>query len=222
MNNIIRSQLLLCKKRAWIIAGCMLIPMLFLFLFLSTNETTAEGIADGSMISLIFTAMLPAMLITYCYAERIQMYEIMAGYRPHKIILGRVVVFLPFTIISLIGFTVMSLIFDSSTETVVMLVLFGVLTFRTALGIIFLSPLFKESAFAPIVSVMLLMVYSSAEELAHSPVSFLAFGQSVLLNLPVTVGYIIKVITSAVVSCVVYYLIGYFTLKMKIDLQPHF
>ena len=69
---------------------------------------------------------------------------------------------------------------------------------------------------------MLLMVNGSdTEALAHSPLSLLCFGQCTLLIRDITEGFVIKVIASAVVSCVIYYLIGYFTLKKKFDLEPH-
>ena len=117
----------------------------------------------------------------------------------------------------------MVLVFDSSTETVQRLLLLSVICIRAVLCIVFLSPLLKESVVAPTFSAMLLMIYGSSElqEVARTPVSFLAFGQSVLLKLPVTEGYVVKVIASAVIACVIYYLIGYYTLKKKIDLEPH-
>lgn len=69
---------------------------------------------------------------------------------------------------------------------------------------------------------MLLMVNGSdMEALARSPLSLLCFGQCTLLVRDITESFVIKVIASAVVSCVIYYLIGYFTLKKKIELEPH-
>ena len=90
------------------------------------------------------------------------------------------------------------------------------------LCVVFLSPLFKLGSFAPLFSVMLLTINGSdMEALAHSSLSFLCFGQCTLLARDITDGFVIKVILSAVAACVIYYLIGYFTLKKKIALEPH-
>lgn len=222
MNNIIKSQLMLCKKRAWIIAGCLLFSILMLFLVLSTSETVKMGLSNGGSIAMLSTAILPGMLITYSYAERIQIYEIMSGFKPHQILLARTAVFLPFTLIFLIGFTAMCLHFDSSTQTVQSIALYWVITFRAVLGIIFLSPLMKEAAVIPTLSIMLIMISGTdLEALSHSPFSFLCYEQSLLLAAPITDSFVIKVIVSAIFSCTLYYLIGYFTLKKKIDLEPH-
>lgn len=222
MNNIIRTQWLLLKNRAWIAMGCLTIPILLLFILLSTSETAAEGFANVSTAGLAFASALPVFLITYQYAERIQMYEIMAGFKPHQIIIGRTAAYLPFTLLFLIGFSVISLIFDNSAETGLRLVLFGVMTIRAVLGIVFLSPLFKESSFVPLFSIMLMMLSGTdPETLYHSPFSVFVYEQGCLLAGTITEGFIIKVIVSAVISCALYYCIGYITLKRKFDLEPH-
>ncbi len=222
MNNIIRTQWLLLKKRAWIAMGCLTVPIFFLFIWLLTSETAAEGFANGSSVGLAFASALPAFLITYQYDERIQMYEIMAGFKPHQIILGRTAAYLPFTLLFLIGVNVVSLFFDNSAETGLRLVLFGVMTLRAVLGIVFLSPLFKNISFAPLFSIMLMMLGGTdPETLSHSPLSVFVYEQGLLLAGKINDGFIIKVIVSAVISCALYYCIGFVTLKRKIDLEPH-
>lgn len=61
----------------------------------------------------------------------------------------------------------------------------------------------------------------SLEGFSHSVFSFTCFGQCGLLGGGVTYSFLAKVIISSVIACVVYYLIGYLTLKKKIDLEPH-
>ena len=150
------------------------------------------------------------------------MYEIMAGFRPHRIILGKTLVILPPLLAFLAASAIVSLINDSSQQTLERLLLYCILCVRATLCIVFLSPVLKIGTFAPVFSVMLLMVNGSdTEALAHSPLSLLCFGQCTLLVRDITDGFVIKVIVSAVVSCAIYYLIGYFTLKKKIALEPH-
>ena len=111
---------------------------------------------------------------------------------------------------------------DRSPQTVERLLIYCILCVRATLCIVFLSPLLKIGTFAPVFSVMLLMLNGSdMEAVARSPLSLLCFGQCTLLVRDITDGFIIKVIVSAVVSCAIYYLIGYFTLQKKIDLEPH-
>ena len=158
----------------------------------------------------------------YSYIERIQMYEIMAGFAPHRIILGRTAVCLPITVVYLGCFTAVCLSFDSSADTVCKLLLFWVIGIRSVLNTVFLSPLTKESAFAPIGSCMLLMIsdQSDINAVTQSPLALLCCGQCVSLGAELTNDFIVKVIVSAAVSCVICYFIGYITLKKKIDLEP--
>jgi hypothetical protein len=88
---------------------------------------------------------------------------------------------------------------------------------------VFLSPLTKKSALAPLGSIMLLLVFDQSDlyAVAHSPLALLCCGQCVSLGTEITNAFITKVIVSAVVSCVIYYLIGYLTLKKKIALELH-
>ena len=223
MNNIIKEQMFLCKKHLGFFVICFVILLPFSFFFLSFTETVTESFGALGLTMTLLVMCIPVFVITKSYAERIQLYEIMAGFKPHQILLSKALVYLPITLLSLICLSVMVLAFDTSAETIHRLLMLCVICIRATLCIVFLSPILKESVFSPIFSAMLLMVYSSSElqEVAHSPISFLAFGQGVLLSLPVTEGYVIKVIVSAVVSCAIYYIIGYCTLKKKIDLEPH-
>ena len=147
---------------------------------------------------------------------------IIAGFRPHQIILGKTLVILPSIFAFLAAAAIVSLINDRSPQTVERLLIYCILCVRATLCIVFLSPLLKIGTFAPVFSVMLLMLNGSdMEAVARSPLSLLCFGQCTLLVRDITDGFVIKVIVSAVVSCAIYYLIGYFTLQKKIDLEPH-
>ncbi len=148
--------------------------------------------------------------------------KILAGFRPQQIILGKTLVILPSIFAFLAAAAIVSLINDRSPQTVERLLIYCILCVRATLCIVFLSPLLKIGTFAPVFSVMLLMLNGSdMEAVARSPLSLLCFGQCTLLVRDITDGFIIKVIVSAVVSCAIYYLIGYFTLQKKIDLEPH-
>lgn len=222
MNNIIKSQMFLCKKHIWFFVICsgILLPCSFFFLsFLSLTET----FGTLGILMVLLVICIPCFVIPKSYSERIQLYEIMAGFKPHQVLLGKALVYLPFTLLSLVFSSVMVLAFDHSAEIIHRLLLLCVICIRATLCIVFLSPLLKESTGAPATSVMLLMFYSDSNvpELAHTPLSFLAFGQGILLSLPVTESYVIKVIVSAAVSCTIYYFIGYFALKKKFNLEPH-
>ena len=173
-------------------------------------------------MALFIVLFIPVIVLCYSYSERIQMYEIMAGFRPHKIILGKVITFTPVLLLYLAVTIIISMMSDSSPQTVTRLIIYCILCIRGMLCIVFLSPLFKLGSFAPLFSVMLLTINGSdMEALSHSPVSFFGFGQCALLVRDITDSFMIKVIVSAIVSCAIYYLIGYFTLKKKIALEPH-
>ncbi len=137
--------------------------------------------------------------------------------------LGKTIVCLPITMICLGCFSIMCLCFDSSSDMVRRLLLFWVIGIRSVLCIVFLSQLTKKSVLAPLGSIMLLLVFGQSDlyEVAHSPLALLCCGQCVSLGTEITNAFITKVIVSAVVSCVIYYLIGYLTLKKKIALELH-
>ena len=223
MNNIIRSQWFLCKKRIPLMLLMLLFILLAEFFVFSTAEKTTEALPGVALISLLLFTSVAAALLMYSYVERIQMYEIMAGFTPHQILLGKTAICLPVTMVYLGCFTVVCLCFDHSPDMMRRLLLFWIIGIRSVLCVVFLSPLTKESAFAPIGSFMLLMIFgqSDLQAVVQSPLALLCCGQCVSLGTELTNAFITKVIVTAVVSLVIYYIIGYFTLKKKIDLEPH-
>lgn len=222
MNNIMRSQMFIMKQKSVSLTAVFIAAVVVIVSGFLLNPNPAETLAQPGFMAMFIVLFIPVMVISYSYSERIQMYEIMAGFRPHQIILGKTLVILPPLLAFLAASAIVSLINDSSPQTVERLLLYCILCARATLCIVFLSPVLKIGTFAPVFSVMLLMVNGSdTEALAHSPLSLLCFGQCTLLIRDITDGFVIKVIVSAVVSCVIYYLIGYFTLKKKIELEPH-
>lgn len=222
MNNIIRSQLFIMKQKVVSLTAIFIAAVVVMLTGFLLNPNPGDAFSQPGFMAMFIVLFIPVMVITYCYSERIQMYEIMAGFRPHQIILGKTLVILPSIFAFLAAAAIVSLINDRSPQTVERLMIYCILCVRATLCIVFLSPLLKIGTFAPVFSVMLLMLNGSdMEAVARSPLSLLCFGQCTLLVRDITDGFIIKVIVSAVVSCAIYYLIGYFTLQKKIDLEPH-
>ena len=222
MNNIIRSQLFIMKQKVVSLTAIFIAAVVVMLTGFLLNPNPGDAFSQPGFFAMFIVLFIPVMVITYCYSERIQMYEIMAGFRPHQIILGKTLVILPPLLAFLAAAAIVSLISDSSPQTVERLILYCILCVRGMLCIVFLSPLLKIGTFAPLFSVMLLTINGSdMDALSRSPLSLLCFGQCVLIVRDITEGFVIKVIASAVVSCVIYYLIGYFTLKKKFDLEPH-
>ena len=222
MNNIMRSQMFIMKQKIVSLTAIFIAAVVVMLTGFLLNPNPGEAFSQPGFMAMFIVLFIPVMVISYSYSERIQMYEIMAGFRPHQIILGKTLVILPPLLAFLAASAIVSLINDSSQQTLERLLLYCILCVRATLCIVFLSPVLKIGTFAPVFSVMLLMVNGSdTEALAHSPLSLLCFGQCTLLIRDITEGFVIKVIASAVVSCVIYYLIGYFTLKKKFDLEPH-
>ena len=222
MNNIMRSQVFIMKQKIVSLTAVFIAAVVAIVTGFLLNPNPGEAFSQPGFMAMFIFLFIPVIVLCYSYSERIQMYEIMAGFRPHQIILGKTLVILPPLLAFLAAAAIVSLISDNSPQTVERLLIYCILCVRATLCIIFLSPLLKIGTFAPVFSVMLLMVNGSdMEALAHSPLSLLCFGQCTLLVHDITEGFVIKVIASAVVSCVIYYLIGYFTLKKKIELEPH-
>lgn len=222
MNNIIKSHIFIMKQKIVSLTAIFIAAVVVMLTGFLLNPNPGEAFSQPGFMAMFTVLFIPVMVITYCYSERIQMYEIMAGFRPHQIILGKTLVILPSVLVFLAAAAIVSLISDNSPQTVERLLLYCVLCVRATLCIIFLSPLLKIGTFSPLFSVMLLMVNGSdMEALARSPLSLLCFGQCTLLVRDITEDFVIKVIVSAVVFCTIYYLIGYFTLKKKIYLEPH-
>lgn len=222
MNNIIRSQMFIMKHKAVSLTAAFVSALLAMSCGFLLNHNSAEAFSQPGLMALFIVLFIPVIVLCYSYSERIQMYEIMAGFRPHKIILGKVITLMPVLLLYLAVTIIISMMNDSSPQTVTRLIIYCILCIRGMLCIVFLSPLFKLGSFAPLFSVMLLTINGSdMEALSHSPLSFFCFGQCALLVRDITDSFMIKVIVSAVVSCAIYYLIGYFTLKKKIALEPH-
>ena len=222
MNNIIKSHIFIMKQKIVSLTTIFIAAVVVMATGFLLNPNLEEVFSQTGSMAMFIVLFIPVMVITYCYSERIQMYEIMTGFRPHQIILGKTLVILPSVLAFLATAAIVSLISDNSLQTVGRLLLYCVLCVRATLCIVFLSPLLKICTFAPLFSVMLLMANGSdIEALAHSPLSLLCFGQCTLLIRDITEGFVIKVIVSAVIFCTIYYLIGYFTLKKKIYLEPH-
>ena len=222
MNNIIKTQMFIMKQKIVSLTAVFIAAVVVIVSGFLLNPNPAETLAQPGFMAMFIVLFIPVMVISYSYSERIQMYEIMAGFRPHQIILGKTLVILPPLVAFLAASAIVSLINDSSQQTLERLLLYCILCVRATLCIVFLSPVLKIGTFAPVFSVMLLMVNGSdTEALTHSPLSLLCFEQCTLLIRDITDGFVIKVIISAIVSCTIYYLIGYFTLKKKIELEPH-
>ena len=232
MNNIIKSQRLLMKRYIFLICVLFLAALVSITIRAFTKggiqSLSTQTLAAGSIYAIALISFIPTLAISFGYTQRIQMYEIMAGFRPHQIMLGKAFVYLPVTLLYLVSVLAVYLISDSSSEMIRILILFCLLCIRFTLCVIFLSPLLKESTFAPLFSVMLLMImqiydeiYGSVERFSHSVFSFTCFGQCALLGGEITDSFMAKVIISSVIACVIYYFIGYLTLKKKIDLEPH-
>ena len=222
MNNIVKAQMFIMKHKAVSLTAAFVSALLAMACGFLLNQNAAEAFSQPGLMALFIFLFIPVIVLCYGYSERIQMYEIMAGFRPHKIILGKVITLMPVLLMYLASAIVISMMNDSSPQSVTRLILYCILCIRGMLCIVFLSPLFKVGTFAPLFSVMLLTVNGSdMEALARSPLSILCFGQCALLVRDISDDFMIKVIVSAVISCVIYYLIGYFTLKRKIGLEPH-
>ena len=222
MNNIIKSHIFIMKQKIVSLTAIFIAAVVIMVSGFLLNPNPGEVFSQAGCMAMFIVLFIPVMVITYCYSERIQMYEIMTGFRPHQIILGKTLVILPSVLAFLAAAAIVSLISDNSPQTVGRLLLYCVLCVRATLCIAFLSPLLKTGTFSPLFSVMLLMVNGSdMEALAHSPLSLLCFGQCTLLIHDISEDFVIKVIVSAIVSCAIYYLIGYFTLKKKFALEPH-
>ncbi len=222
MNNIIKSQMFIMKQKIVSLTVIFIAAVVVIASGFLLDPNPGEAFSQPGSMAMFIVMCIPGMVISYSYSERIQMYEVMAGFRPHQIILGKTLVILPPLFAFLAASAIISLINDNSPQTVERLLLYCILCVRATLCIVFLSPLLKIGTFAPLFSVMLLMVNGSdMGALARSPLSLLCFGQCALLVRDITEGFVIRVIVSAVVSCAIYYLIGYFTLKKKINLEPH-
>ncbi len=226
MNNIVKSQLFLCKKYWLSIMAAVLFPIVFFVFLFSTvgrYEEPKELFTLYGTITMIIVLLIVSYRIMFDYIQRIQMYEIMAGKKPHQIILGRMLVFLSITLVFLAIFTPVYLMWLPNMKK--MLLIFWVICIRMTLVTIFLSPLLKEVTFVVLFSSFISMgayqYYGTPEAFSHSVFSWMGFGQCKLLCGEITDAFMGKVICSGVIVCAICYIIGYITLKKKFDLEPH-
>ena len=221
MNNIRRSQYVLIRQRIVMCAAIFILAVASIIFGAAFAADTAEVFGIFGLNAMTVMLFIPIFIISTGYSERILMYEIMAGFRPHQIILGKALAFLPTVIAFIASAAVICMVHDSSEETIHRVMIYSIICIRMMLCIVFLSPVFKVMGFAPLCSLFLMLFGSSdMEEMMHSPLSLMGFVQCSMLTGDISAEYMTKVIVSAVVSCVLYYIIGYTTLKMKINLEP--
>lgn len=220
MNNIIKSLKFYCSRKAVTICAVMLASLLAMLTGLIVSKKT-ELFAAFGIISMCGISCLTAAILTAIYNERIQMYEIMSGYKPARIIFGRAAVCLSMALIFLTLTSVMCLIKSRSADMLERLILFWVMVIRSVLTVVFLSPLLKESSFGALLPMLLIMLCSSdLDAVARSPLSFFCYPQCFLLQGEITESFVIKVLASAVIVCGASYAVGFMTLKKKFDLEP--
>ena len=232
MNNLIKSEWFRFWKTSKGMAIISVIISLVITLFFgNTNDgfispISAFALSSGGMIGIFLITGVIAKSITNGYNNRTQLYEIMNGNTPASIILSRTAVYLSFfTVVYLVPAVIIYLFYDHSTELIKILALFVILYLRSVLTCIFLSPLLKESSFATIfIGVIFIMpvgVFDTPQAYSDSVFGLTGFGQLSLLANGITPEFTAKVIITSIISCIVCYLIGYFTLKKKYDLEPH-
>ncbi|MBP3858060.1 MAG: hypothetical protein IK990_20850 [Ruminiclostridium sp.] len=225
MNNIIKSQMFIMKQQIVSLTAIFIVAVLTIIFGLRLGQDPAKMFSQSGTMALFVILFMPVSVISYCYFERIQVYEIMAGFRPHQIIFGRAITFMPCLLIFLAAAAVTTILSDCGPQVMTRLMLYSILCLRAMFCVVFLSPFLQQGSFFPLFSAMLLMIDETDREAllhsAHSPLSFLFVGQCMMLGDEITSEFVVKVIVSAVVSCAIYYLIGHFTLKKKFDLEPH-
>ena len=224
MNNIIRSQLMIVKHHIGFFAFIFIVAVLTIISGFMLGQDPAKMFSQSGTMAMFVVLFIPTSVISYCYFERIQVYEIMAGFKPYQIICGKAITFMPGMLIFLAATAITSILNDSSPQAMARLMLYSILCLRAMFCVVFLSPFLKQGTFLPLFSVMLMMIDETDREAllhsANSPLSFIFVGQCMMLGDEITEEFMVKVIVSAVVSCAIYYLIGYFTLKKKIGLEP--
>lgn len=218
MKNIFKTQLYLCKQRKGLI-GIIWVAAVAVFIFFLISKDSVADVFSNVLFPMFIISVLPAFMIASTYTEKIQIYEITSGYKPHEIIFGKTLTYLPFTILFLVVASVLSLIKFSTASTVVLL--YCILTIRMTLCIIFLSPLTKECAWIPLFSLITATFFNdNMQALQNSPVSFLSAGQCVLLSQTIDNAFVLKVIISSIISCLICYFVGHIVVKKKFDLEP--
>lgn len=236
MNNLIKSEWFMFKKKGRVTAAfCLMVGYAAVFFggLIDNGHVsksfTSQSLGNGSTMAIMIVTMIASAAIAGGYLSRIQIYEIMSGFSPNQILLGRAAFYVPLLImLYLVPVFAVMLIIDSSTEMLLTLILFGILFIRFLLCTVFLSVLFKEGAWITSLTALIILIKPAYEKLTASAAAFdnsvfglTAVGQCAMLAEPITSEFIVKVVVSSMVSCVICYLIGHFTLKKKYDLEPH-
>ncbi len=232
MSNLIKAEWFRYMKTSRTTTIMLVLLALFMTLFIvNTDDVTASpltmsALSNGGTAGIICVLTIISLSIASGYTNRTQLYEVMAGNPPSRIILSRTVVYVPFiTAVYLVPTLIIYLIADNSTEMIQALIIFSVIYLRTVLTSVFLTPLLKESSFAVLfLNIIFLMprgLFDSAQAYSDSIFGLTGLGQLSLIAEGITSEFTAKVMISSVVSCIICYLVGYFTLKKKIDLEPH-
>ena len=117
MNNIMRSQMFIMKQKIVSLTAIFIAAVVVMLTGFLLNPNPGEAFSQPGFMAMFIVLFIPVMVISYSYSERIQMYEIMAGFRPHQIILGKTLVILPPLLAFLAASAIVSLINDSSQQT---------------------------------------------------------------------------------------------------------
>ncbi|MDO5561106.1 MAG: hypothetical protein Q4F95_16130 [Oscillospiraceae bacterium] len=236
MNNLIRSEWFMFRKKSFIMTLFGLLTAyasLFFGGLLDDEKTTipfsVESLCTGSTISISIVSAITGAAIAICYQNRTQLYEIMTGFKPSTIIFARTALFLfIFTLFFFIPASAVLLILNYSAEILQVLALVLILYLRFMLCTVFLSPFFKEGAWITAMSALVILIKplyidtdGSTEKFRSSLIGHSAIGQCSLLGEGITSDFVFSIIVSSIISCIICYFIGYFTLKMKYDLEPH-
>ena len=98
MNNIMRSQLFIMKQKIVSLTAVFITAVAAIATGFLLNPNPGEAFSQPGFMAVFIFLFIPVIVLCYSYSERIQMYEIMAGFRPHQIIVGKTLVILPFAI----------------------------------------------------------------------------------------------------------------------------
>ena len=230
MGDLIRAETFRFRKniRGFLLVCFFALATTFMFGNDEGYALDRECVGMTGLMGSMLAGM--AMLITVCdaYTQRVQYYEIMAGFRPSRIILSRVAVYLPAGIAAyFIPYAVMHIIHDGSIEMTKALFFMFILFVRIALETFFLSPLFKNwTTLMPFVYILPAMFRPMIEEAFGSPEMFdrsvlglSSAGQMMQLGGEITTALVAKIIISSVLFCIFCYIIGYLILKRKFSLE---
>ena|GEM_PF-5861148 len=124
MNNIIKAQMFIMKQKIVSLTAIFIAAVVVIVSGFLLNPNPGEAFSQPGFMAMFIVLFIPVMVISYSYSERIQMYEVMAGFRPHQIILGKTLVVLPPLLAFLAAAAIVSLTNDSSPQTVERLLIY--------------------------------------------------------------------------------------------------